>query len=151
MSTTTAGTVASQVTDDLDATLVEPLRALLGLDIADLTADRIQARSPSIAAAICQDDDDRLAAGTVMDIMGVLWPHAAPETVGRADWWRTPLGRQCARVLGRDDAESVTRTVAAAMLGLHPGSIAQMVHRGTLDRHPDGGVLRASVLQRLGR
>ncbi len=37
------------------------------------------------------------------------------------------------------------------MLGLVRGSIAQMVSRGTLDRHPGGGVLKSSVLQRLGR
>ena len=37
------------------------------------------------------------------------------------------------------------------MLGVHPGTVAQLVHRGTLDRHPDGGILRASVLQRLAR
>ena len=31
------------------------------------------------------------------------------------------------------------------------GTVAQMVHRGTLDRHPDGGVLRSSVMARLAR
>lgn len=36
-------------------------------------------------------------------------------------------------------------------LGVHPGTVAQWMHRGALDRHPDGGVLRASVLQRLAR
>lgn len=59
--------------------------------------------------------------------------------------------RVCARSLGRDDAEAITHSVAAAMLGVHPGTVAQLVHRGTLDRHPDGGILRASVLQRLAR
>jgi hypothetical protein len=35
------------------------------------------------------------------------------------------------------------------MLGVVRGTVSQMVARGTLDRHPDGGVLRSSVLARL--
>ena len=35
--------------------------------------------------------------------------------------------------------------------GVTPGTVAQLVHRGTLDRHPDGHITRASVLMRLAR
>ena len=69
----------------------------------------------------------------------------------RADWWRTPLGRVCARSLGHDTADAVTHSTAAAMLGIKVGSVGPMVHRGYLDRHPDGGVTRSSVLARLAR
>lgn len=109
----------------------------------------LASRQRVLAAQLVQDEDDRLAAQTVIDVMCALWPHGSPEIVGRADWWRTPLGRVCARSLGRDDAEAVTHSVAAAMLGVPRGSIGPMISRGHLDRHPDGGVLRASVLQRL--
>lgn len=143
--------VARQVADELDRALAGPAGALLGLDLAELLRDRIAARAALIAGQLVQDIDDGLSAETVIDLMGCLWPHGSPEKCGDADWWRTPLGRVCARSLGRDDAESVSHSVAAAMLGISRGSIAQMVPRGTLDRHPDGGVLRASVLQRLGR
>lgn len=116
----------------------------------DAVAD-LAATARLLVGQLAQDDDDRLAAETAQDVMTALWPHGSPEHIERGDWWTTPLGRLCARALGRDDTDAVTQSVAAAMLGVTRGTIAQMVHRGTLDRHPDGGVLRASVLQRLGR
>lgn len=145
-----ADPVVSQIRGELDRALAGPVGSLLGLDLSQQISQRILARAPMLAHQL-QDADDRLAAETVIDLMTALWPHAAPEHVGRADWWQTPLGRLCARSLGRSDSESVTQHVAAAMLGVTRGTIAQMLARGTLDRHPDGGVLRASVLQRLGR
>lgn len=129
--------------------------AVCGLRFADPTdavaASQIDSVAHVMAAQLAQDDDDRLSAQTCIDVMCLLWPEAAPEDCGQAVWWRTPLGRLCARSLGRDDAEAVSQSVAAAMLGVTRGTIAQLVHRGTLDRHPDGGVLRASVLQRIDR
>jgi len=122
----------------LAAEIAEAANVLL----APLTELDPRATAEAVAAG------DSAAASAVM---AALWPHAAPEDVGRADWWQTPLGRVCARSLGRDDAESVTQEVAAAMLGLARTTVATMLARGTLDRHPDGGVLRASVLQRLAR
>lgn len=127
----------------------------LGLAFTDpvdpVVRSQIVSLSDVLVAQLAQDDDDRLAAQTCIDLMAALWPHGSPEDVGEAAWWSTALGRLCARSLGRDDAESVSQSVAAAMLGVTRGTVAQMVHRGTLDRHPDGGVLRASVLQRLSR
>lgn len=104
-----------------------------------------------VVAELAQDDDAQLAAEACLSVLSVLWPNASPEDCGRADWWQTPLGRLCARSLGRDDSESVTQSVAAAMLGVTRGTIAQMLHRGNLDRHPDGGVLRSAVMARLTR
>lgn len=98
-----------------------------------------------LAAQVAQDTDDRLAAETVRDLIWALWRDADPP----AEWWRTPLGRLCARSVDYGDSDSVTRSVAAAMLGVHPGTVAQLAHRGTLDRHPDGGITRASVLLRI--
>ena len=127
----------------------------LGLAFADPIAPTAAAQLTEVArvivAQLAQEHDDRLAAQTCIDVMAVMWPHAAPEDCGQADWWRTPLGRLCARSLGRDDAESVSHSVAAAMLGVTRSTVSTMVRRGTLDRHPDGGVLRASVLQRIHR
>lgn len=133
--------------DELDRALVGPVRSLLGFDLADLLTERVEARAPMLAAQLAQDDDDRLAAETVIDLLPAIWGQADPDP----DWWRTPLGRLCARSLGRADAEAVTHSVAAAMLGVHRGTVSQLVHRRTLDRHPDGGITRASVLMRLSR
>ena len=122
------------------------LGALLGVDAMQAMSHSVEQRAPIWAAQLVQDDDDRLAAQTVIDVMAVLWPTEPP-----AEWWRTPLGRVCARSIGTDDAEAVTHAVAAAMLGVARGAVGVMVSRGNLDRHPDGGVVRASVLARLAR
>lgn len=136
-----------QIADELDRALVGPVRDLLGQDLGELLTARIDARTPAIAAALAQDTDDRLAAGTATDLLNALWPDGDPPS----EWWRTPLGRLCARSVGHDDADAVTHSVAAAMLGVTRGTVAQLVHRGTLDRHPDGGITRASVLLRIAR
>lgn len=143
----TAEQIAAQLATELGG-VAASLTPIIGPDLGMEVERRVASRARTLAGQLCSDDDD-LAAETVVDVMNVLWPHGAPERVGRAEWWRTPLGQACARSLGHDDAEAVTHSVAAAMLGINPKSIGQMVARGHLDRHPDGGVLRASVLQRL--
>lgn len=142
--------VARQLVDELDVTLAASAGALLGLDLAELLEDRVRSRAPMLAAQLCQDDD-RLAAQTVIDVMGALWPSGSPEDVGEADWWRSPLGRMCARSLGHVASDAVTYSVAAAMLGVARGTVSTLASRGTLERHPDGGITRASVLLRLAR
>lgn len=148
---TTADTVSTQLVDELDVALAAPTGALLGLDLAELIEDRVRSRAPMLAHQLCQDDDDRLAAQTVIDVMGALWPSGSPEDVGEADWWRSPLGRMCARSLGHVASDAVTYSVAAAMLGVVRGTVSTLASRGTLERHPDGGITRASVLLRLAR
>lgn len=141
--------IVDQLCDEVDARLVA-LAPFVGVDTSIELAALLEARCRSIVAQLC-GDDDRLAAGSCVSIMCVLWSTGDPEDSGNPQWWRTPLGQACARSLGRTDAEAVTHSVAAAMLGVAKGTVSTMVSRGTLDRHPDGGVLRASVLQRLGR
>lgn len=125
-----------------------------GLAFADpheqVARSQLEATAAMLVAQLTQDDDDRLSAQTAIDVMVCLWPHVDPEHVD-PHWWRSPLGKLVARSMGRADAEAVSQSVAAAMLGVTRGTVAQLVARGTLDRHPDGGVLRASVLQRLAR
>lgn len=65
---------------------------------------------------------------TAADVMHALWGTDDPDE----QWWRTPLGRRCARALANTSTETVTHQRAADMLGITRGSIAQMVHRGTL-------------------
>ena len=85
----------------------------------------------------------------VVDIVTALFGDEAPP-----GWWATPLGKACAPhssgVL--DLGEAITRADTAAMLGVHPGTVSQLVHRGTLDRHPiHDGVLVGSVVDRINR
>lgn len=135
-----------QVAAELDQA-AWPLVSLLGTDLADLARERVAVQARVLAAQLAQDSDDRLAAQTVIDLMAVLWPRCDPDP----EWWRTPLGRAVARSAGREGSEAITYSVAAAMLGVHPGTVAQMAHRGNLEKHPEGGITRASVLARLAR
>lgn len=64
-------------------------------------------------------------------------------------WWRSPLGRAVAASIGTDDAQAVGASVAAAMLGISPSRVHALAEGGKLDRHPDGGIVRASVMRRL--
>lgn len=137
--------VETQLVQELDRVLVDPVRSLLGMDLGDTLFDRVDARVPMIAAQLSQDEDKRLAAETVTDVLTTIWGSSDPAP----EWWRTPVGRLCARSLGTDDSEAVTHSVAAAMLDIQTGSIGSYVARGALERHPDGGVTRASVLLRI--
>lgn len=138
--------VRGQLGDELQ--LVAERLAALAPDLHPLTNDRVR-RSLAQAAEhaamlICGDDvDDGIRAQAIIDVMNVLWPTSDPDP----DWWSTPLGQACARSLGAASATSWTQSVAAAQLGVTVGTIKQLVHRGTLARHPDGGVVPADVLR----
>lgn len=134
---------ADQLAAELQAA-ASPIVGLIGADVASTSAVLAGQLDDSVVGA-------GLSGRTSARIMCALWPHASPEDVGRADWWRTPLGRACARSLAADDV-TVSQSVAAAMLGVTRGTIAQLVHRGSLARpSPGGGVSRSSVLSRLAR
>lgn len=144
--------VAAQLAGELGG-VARDVAALLGTDLLLLVEQRIDDTCARLAAQLCGDDDHESAAAA-RDVMAARWPADTDPPPG---WWRTPAGRAVARSGGRDDTESVTRTVAAAMLGVSPGTVAQMLHRarrglggsGGLQPHPDGGITRASVLARI--
>lgn len=141
----TVDDACQQLADELDAieSALLPFAGIRGTGIIS------PAHVAGVVAELAQVDDDRLAAEAYLSVMSALWPHCAPERCGRADWWQTPLGRLCARVAVCDDSGAVTHSVAAAMLGMASGSIGVMIKRGHLGRHPDGGVLRSSIMARL--
>lgn len=135
----------AQLAEELGQRL-HSLSLLAGLDdVGDpwATADLMAART---IGPLCSDDDTE-SAQAVIDVMWALWPSTCEPP---DEWWRTPLGRIVARSIATDD-ESVTYAAAAAMLGVARGTVSTMVSRGTLDRHPDGGVARSAVMARLGR
>ncbi|MCB1290778.1 MAG: hypothetical protein KDB45_04510 [Mycobacterium sp.] len=140
--TTAEDTAVEQLADALAAELVDALSAVGWTDLADLARARIWATAERLAAQL-DPSDEHVAAQTVIDCAGHLWP-VDPEP----EWWRTPLGRLVALSVGREDA-AVTQAEAAAMLGVTRGTIAQLVSRGTLARHRDGGVDRAAVFARM--
>ena len=136
--------VAAQLAEELGG-IARALGDVFGPDLRVEMETRLESGCRVFAAKLCSDDD-RLAAEAVLTLICARWPLAAEPP---PPWWRTPVGRMVARSVGRYATEAVTRSVAAAMLGVHPDTVARLVARGTLVRHPDGGIVRASVLARL--
>jgi hypothetical protein len=136
---------AAQLTDELGGRAAALAALGGGLDVIEMERWAAGVARP-VAAQLAQEADDRLAAQACVDVMCALWPETGPPP----EWWQTPVGRLCARSAGADD-EVVTHAVAAAMLGVQRGTVGSLVAQGRLDRHPDGGVLLASVYQRLAR
>lgn len=114
------------------------LAPLTGLD-PDEIADRITARCAAVIVDLLADDP-RLAAEACISVMPVA-PDDDPA------WWRGALGRLVARSLDGD--VGLSRSEAAAMLGVTPGTVAQLTARGALERDAEGHVLRSSVLRRI--
>jgi hypothetical protein len=147
--------VASQIADELHE-VAWPLAPLIGIDLANEIMTRVPVVARRLADQLLDDrevdgtglevDADSVAAETTIDLMCALWPRGSQPP---PEWWRTPVGRAIARSAGMDDAEAVSASVAAAMLGVSRGRVYALLDEGKLDRHPDGGVVRASVMQRL--
>ncbi|MFF2088643.1 hypothetical protein ACFVVM_33070 [Nocardia sp. NPDC058176] len=140
--------VAEQLTDELDNHVVGALEAIGALDLAKMTRARIAEIAPRLAADLCSADD-RVAAQTVIDLAGIAWPDDPDPS-----WWRTPLGRAVGRSVGSTYTDAVSYSVAAAMLGVATGTVKSIMSRdggADLDRHPDGGITKASVLARIAR
>lgn len=131
--------ITAQIRDEVAAVALA-LEALIGPDCPRVS-ERVQDRAPMWAAQLL-DEDDRLAAQTVIDLMNVLPPPTA-------DWWGSPLGQAVARSVGHPDADHVSYSVAGAMLGVSKQAVAKMVGTGRLSRGPDGGVTTASIQQLL--
>jgi len=135
----------AQLRDEL-GTVAFGLAGLLGTDILPILNDRITVAAERLYADLdCGDAPST----TGVDILTVLWPHCDPDL----DWWRTPLGLAVAPLLAAtvDADEGWSHADAATVLGVTRGTVAQLVHRGQLDRTPDGSLSRPSVLTRLVR
>jgi hypothetical protein len=154
---TTRDDVARQIADELHQ-VAWPLAPLIGVDLANEILTRVRTMARRLADQLLDDreqdgaglevDADAVAAETTIDLMCALWPRGSEPP---PEWWRTPLGRAIARSAGTEDAEAVSASVAAAMLGVSRGRVYALLNEGKLDRHPDGGVVRTSVMQRIGR
>jgi hypothetical protein len=127
--------------------LVDPLEILLGSS-GDLRAE-IAATSRAWAAVLL-GDDDQAAAHTAIRIISALYPSDTPFDPP-PQWWRTPLGQVVIRRAGHPSAQAVSYSVAGAMLGVTRQGVHDLVTRGKLARHPDGGVTVDSVRARLNR
>lgn len=124
----------------------EAAAGLAGPDAAERWAREISNHCAAIADVLVHADGEDLAEQT-RKVMRALWPNAAPEQAGRADWWMTPLGRCCARSLAHDPNETglVSHETAAAILGVDRSTVGALVARGKLERQTPPPKTRASV------
>ena len=132
----------------LDIRLLDPLELLLdGDEVVDAMRELVRLRAGRWAEAL-RDGDDGAAVGIAARLISTLYPGDRPFDPP-ADWWRTPLGQTTGRRVGHPAAESVSYATAGAMLGISRQGVHDLVRRGRLPRHPDGGVPSLAVRDRL--
>ncbi|GLY04737.1 hypothetical protein [Actinoplanes sp. NBRC 101535] len=85
---------------------------------------------------------------TIVRLMATLYSGDQPFAPD-VDWWRAPLGQAVVRTIGHPYTESVSLATAGAMLGISRQGVHDLVRRGRLPRHPDGGVPVAAIRDRL--
>jgi len=140
--------LVEQIARLLDIRLLDPLEILLDGDDAVHALRGLVRLRAGRWADLMRDGDDQAAARAAMRLVMTLYPgdRAFDPPV---DWWMTPLGRVVARRVGHPAAESVTYATAGAMLGITRQGVHDLVRRGKLPRHPDGGVPSEAVRRRL--
>ena len=142
------GELVEQIARLLDIRLLDPLEVLLDGDDAVLALRRlVRVRAGQWADAM-HDGDDMTARLTGARLIATLYPGDRPFDPP-APWWGTPLGQVIARRVGHPSAESIPYATAGAMLGITRQGVHDLVRRGRLPRHPDGGVPSAAVRDRL--
>ena len=140
--------LVEQIVRLLDVRLLDPLEVLLeGDDAVDALRGLVRLRARRWADVIC-GSDDTAAALTTTRLLATLYPGDRPFDPP-TDWWATPLGQAVARRVGHPGAASVSYATAGAMLGITRQGVHDLVRRGRLPRHPDGGVPATAVRDRL--
>lgn len=138
--------LAAQLVRLLDVRLLDPLEILVGDPVApvrDLVVRRADAWARQLLSGT-DADAGRLA----MRFVAALYPGDTAFDPP-ADWWASPFGQVVARRVGHPTTEGLSYTVAGAMLGITRQGVHDLVRRGRLARHPDGGVRAGSVRDRL--
>ena len=137
--------LAQHLASLISSRLLDPLEILVG-DTRDLRP-RVEADARAWAKTLLGDDDQpaRLLA---IRLVSALYPSDSAFEPP-SEWWSTPLGRVVAWRAGHPWAEAVSYSVAGAMLGVTRQGVHDLVRRGKLARHPEGGVTTASVRARI--
>lgn len=123
--------------------LLDPLEILLGID---QPTDRVRTAAEDWARQLL-GEDRAAAVGCVARLIAALYPGDRFEPP--AGWWGTPFGRAVALRAGYPGVDHVSYSVAGAMLGITRQGVHDLVTRGKLARHTDGGVTTESVSNRM--
>lgn len=145
-STETHTALYRQLAGEIEARFLAPLDALLdGAEPLVALRRRLDADAQMWAAQIL-GPDPALARSAAARVLAAVQPFDPDPS-----WWRTPFGRAVVRLIGHPGRASVSRSVAGAMLGITRQGVQDLVNRGKLARHPDGGVSVASIRDRAAR
>ena len=145
---TNRAALVEQIVRLLDIRLLDPLELLLdGDDVVDAMRQVVRIRAGHWADELV-GADDRAAVGIAARLISTLYPDDRAFDPP-ADWWRTPLGQTVAQRVGHPAAMTVSYATAGAMLGISRQGVHDLVRRGRLPRHPDGGVPSTAVRDRL--
>lgn len=140
--------LVEQIVRLLDVRLLDPLEVLLeGDDAVDALRLLVRRRAGGWAETL-RHGDDASAALTGARLIAALYPGDRPFEPP-ASWWGTPLGQIIAGRVGHPSAESISYATAGAMLGITRQGVHDLVRRGRMPRHPDGGVPATAVRDRL--
>ncbi len=132
----------------VDIKLLDPLEILLdGAEPVGHARDLVHQRAVEWAERML-DGADTVAIGTIIRLTATLYPGDGPFDPP-VDWWRTPMGQVVALRVGHPTAAAVSYPVAGAMLGITRQGVHDLLTRGKLARHPEGGVLPESIRDRL--
>lgn len=146
--TPTRAQLIEQLVRLVDIKLLDPLEILLdGAAPVTLARELVGQRAVEWAELML-DGDDATAIGTIIRLTATLYPSDGPFDPP-ADWWRTPMGQLVALRVGHPTVAAVSYPVAGAMLGITRQGVHDLLARGKLARHPDGGVLPGSIRDRL--
>ncbi|HEX3785110.1 MAG TPA: hypothetical protein VHX38_36090 [Pseudonocardiaceae bacterium] len=144
----TKAALVEQVVRLVDIRLLDPLEILLAGDAALDTVRGLIGTRAEDWAELMLDGEDGVAVGTIVRLVASLYPSDGPFEPP-VEWWSTPIGQVLALRVGHPTAQAVSYPVAGAMLGITRQGVYDLIARGKLARHPDGGVLPASIRDRL--
>jgi hypothetical protein len=140
--------LVEQIVRLMDVRLLDPLEVLLeGDDAVDALRRRVRLRARRWAGTI-RDGDETAAVLAAARLIATLYPGDRPFDPP-VEWWATPLGQVVAHRVGHPSAHAVSYATAGAMLGITRQGVHDLVRRGRLPRHPDGGVPSSAVRDRL--
>lgn len=139
----------SQLAAEISARLIDPLVALNIGGGKPPSPERLIRRCGAMTNYLdyangTKDGGRDISHAIIVALFGEGWPPSA--------WWSTPLGLLCAANLPTTMARTgIPQSEAAEILGVHKGTVTQLVARGTLPKSADGGISLAAVLARLVR
>ncbi|MEU6741507.1 hypothetical protein [Streptosporangium sandarakinum] len=150
MSTAEHVALAGELAALTERRIADPLEILLGSgEQTGPIRERLRIEAEVWAAQLL-GADERLAVHTAARLIAALFPSDGPFDPPD-EWWRTAFGRAVARRAGHPGRQAVPFATAGAMLGITRQGVHDLVKRGKLDRHPDGGVTTDSIRRRLDR